>query len=80
MLPRRYVISQILDLQQKEPDSLARHVGHDIQVQSKYHRLHKSTRELAKGSKILSVVDEGNFSKNAGKSFNELEVELPDGK
>ena len=69
MLPRRYVISQILDLQQKEPDSLARHVGHDIQVQHKYHRLHESTRELAKGSKILSVVDEGNVLQECREIF-----------
>ena len=69
MCPRRYVISQILDLQQKEPDSLARHVGHDIQVQSKYYRLHESTRELTKGSKILSVVDEGNVLQECREIF-----------
>ena len=79
---RKYVatVSQILDLQEKELDWLARHMGHDIQVHREYYRLHESTLELAKVSKILSVVDEGNFSKYAGKSLNEIEVELPDGK
>ena len=46
---RKYVamVSQVLDLQEKELDWLARHMGHDIRVHREYYRLHESTLELA---------------------------------
>ena len=56
---RKYVatVSQVLDLQEKELDWLARHMGHDVRVHREYYRLHESTLELAKVSKILALVD-----------------------
>ena len=74
---RKYVatVSQVLDLQEKELDWLARHMGHDIRVHREYYRLHESTLELAKVSKILAVVDEGTIPQAIGKPFNEVECD-----
>ena len=88
---RKYVatVSQVLDLQEKELDWLVRHMGHDIRVHREYYRLHESTLELAKVSKILALVDclrkqctglklalmdEGNISQAIGKSLNDIDV------
>ena len=92
---RKYVatVSQVLDLQEKELDWLARHKGHDIRVHREYYRLHESTLELAKVSKILALVDclrkqctglklalmdEGNINQAIGRSLNDIDV--PGGK
>lgn len=74
---RKYVatVSQVLDLQEKELDWLARHMGHNVRVHREYYRLHESTLELPKVSKILAVVDEGTISQAVGKPFNEVECD-----
>ena len=70
----------MLDLQGKELDWLARHMGHDIQVHREYYRLRVPTIELANVSKTLAVVDEGSVSKWVGKPLDEIEVDLDDSK
>ena len=92
---RKYVatVSQVLDLQEKELDWLARHMGHDVRVHREYYRLHESTLELAKVSKIIALVDclkkqctglklalmdEENINQAIGKSLNDIDV--PGGK
>ena len=79
---RKYIttVSQVLDLQEKELDWLARHMGHDIQVHREYYCLHESTLELAKVSKILAVVDKGSISEYIGKPLDEIDVDLNDSK
>lgn len=79
---RKYIatVSQVLDLEDKELDWLARHMGHDIRVHREYYRLHESTIELAKVSKILAVVDEGSISKWVGKPLDQIDVDVNDGK
>lgn len=74
---RKYVatVSQILDLQESELDWLARHLGHDSRVHREYYRLHDSTIELAKVSKILTTVDEGKTGRWAGMSFDEIDID-----
>lgn len=75
---RKYVatVSQILDLQENELDWLTRHLGHDIQVHRQYYRLHDSTIELAKVSKILTTVDQGKTGQWAGKSLDEIDIDM----
>ena len=75
---RKYVatVSQILDLQENELDWLARHLGHDLQVHRQYYRLHDSTIELAKVSKILTSVDQGKAGQWAGKSLDEIDIDF----
>lgn len=74
---RKYVatVSQIIDLNEGELEWLARHMGHDLAVHREYYRLHDSTLELAKVSKLLLAVDEGQASKWQGKKLSEIELD-----
>ena len=71
----------MLDLEDRELDWLARHMGHDIRTHREYYRLQDSTIELAKVSKILSVVDKGqSVLKWVGMPLDKIDVHLSDGK
>ena len=67
-------ISQVPSLNEKEVDWLARHLGHDIRVHRDFYRLHESTIEIAKVSKLLLTVDQGETRKFAGKTLAEIEL------
>ena len=62
---RKYIatISQVLAHKETEVGWLARHLGHDIRVHREYYRLHESTIEIAKLSKLLLAVDSGTTDK-----------------
>lgn len=74
---RKYVatVSQIIDLKESELEWLARHMGHDLSVHREYYRLHDSTLELSKVSRLLLAVDEGNSSKWQGKKLSEINLD-----
>ena len=73
---RKYIatISQVLSLKETEVDWLARHLGHDIRVHRDFYHLHESTIEIAKVSKLLLTVDQGETRKFAGKTLAEIEL------
>ena len=73
---RKYIatISQVLALKETEVDWLARHLGHDIRVHREYYRLHESTIEIAKVSKLLLAVDSGSTEKWIGKSLEDIDI------
>lgn len=68
-------ISQTAALTQMDVDWLARHLDHNIRIHREFYRLHESTAELAKVSKLLLAVDSGNIRQMEGKSLAEIEVE-----
>ena len=74
---RKYIatVSQTAALTEVDLDWLARHLGHDIRVHREFYRLHESTAELAKVSKLLLAVDSGEIKQMAGKSLLEINVE-----
>ncbi|CAB3987135.1 uncharacterized protein LOC110043873 [Paramuricea clavata] len=74
---RKYIatISQVLAMKATEMDWLARHLGHDITVHRNYYRLHESTLEIAKVSKLLLAVDKGKTSQLVGKSLTEIGID-----
>lgn len=74
---RKYVatISQVLSLSETEVDWLARHMGHDIRVHRDFYRLHESTIEIAKVSKLLLAVDQGETRKFAGKTLADINLD-----
>lgn len=61
---RKYIatITQVLALEEKEIDWLARHLGHDIWTHREYYRLRESTIKIAKVSKLLLAVDSSKAS------------------
>ena len=67
-------ISQVRSLKETEVDWLARHLGHDIRVHRDFYRLHQSTIEIAKVSKLLLTVDQGETSKFVGKTLAEIDL------
>ena len=73
---RKYIatISQVLCMNETEVDWLARHLGHNIRVHRDFYRLHESTIEIAKVSKLLLTVDQGETSKFAGKTLQEINL------
>jgi hypothetical protein len=73
---RKYVatVCQVFSLNDVEVDWLARHLGHDIRVHREYYRLHSATVELAKISKLLLAVEEGDASKWRGKSLDDIDL------
>lgn len=74
---RKYVatVSQIFNLDERQVDWLARHLGHDLNVHRNYYRLHESALELTKVSKILLAVDQGIVHKLQGKNIDDLTLE-----
>ena len=78
---RKYIatVSQVLDLEPQELEWLTHHMGHDIQIHRQYYRLHESTIELAKVSKILAIV-EGSVSNLTEKPLDGIDVNMTDGK
>ena len=54
-------VSQTAALSEVDIDWLARHLGHDVRIHRKFYRLHHSTTELARVSKLLLAVDSGNL-------------------
>jgi hypothetical protein len=68
-------VSQAAALTEMDFDWLARHLGHDVRVHREFYRLHESTVELAKISKLLFAVDHGSIDQLAGKSLADLNVE-----
>ena len=50
-------------------------MGHELHIHRDFYRLHESTVEIAKVSRILIAVDSGEARKYKGKSLNEIAIE-----
>lgn len=71
-------IAQVLNLQNHELDILANFMGHEIRVHRNFYRLPENTLKLAKVSKILVAMEQGNISKYRGKTLDETEIDIDD--
>ena len=67
-------VCQILNLKENELDALATFMGHDIRVHRTFYRLPEDTYQLAKVSKILLQLENGNISACKGKTLDEIEM------
>jgi hypothetical protein len=65
-------MSQIMKLKRNELDILASFLGHDILVHRSYYPLPQDSLEMAKVSKILLAMENGNIEKFKGKSLDEI--------
>lgn len=74
---RKYVatVTQIMNLTENETDWLARHLGHDVRVHREFYRLHESTVELTKISRLLLAVDKGDVHKFAGCELKDIQID-----
>ena len=69
-------LSQLLNLEERELGMLAGFLGHNISVHREFYRLPENTLQLAKCGKILMMLDQGKIADFAGKSLDEIELEM----
>ena len=72
-------LSQLLNLKDNELDILATFMGHDIRVHREYYRLPDETLQVAKISKVLLSLENGQFSENQGRSLDDITVDVDEG-
>ena len=53
---------------------LANHMGHDVNIHENVYRLHDSTIELAKVSRLLMAVDSGRMQEFSGKTLDQIQL------
>jgi len=73
-------LSQIMNLKDHELDILANFLGHDIRVHREFYRLPEETLEVAKVSKLLLLMEKGDLSEMKGKTLDEIQVDISEGK
>jgi hypothetical protein len=66
---------QIVDMNPGELKWLANHMGHEVNVHEAVYRIHDSTIELAKISRLLMAVDKGVISQFAGKRLDDIHLD-----
>jgi hypothetical protein len=66
--------AQSLDLTNQQIGWMSRHLGHSIDVHTKYYRKHDRVIELGKITKLLHASQEGSLHKNRGKTIETMEV------
>ena len=61
---RKYnaTVSQLFDLNNGELEWLSNHMGHDLNIHKDFYRLHDSTIEIGKVSRLLMAIDAGSAS------------------
>ncbi|KAL8582707.1 hypothetical protein ACOMHN_058084 [Nucella lapillus] len=69
-------VSQILNLKDHELDQLCQFLGHDVRIHREFYRLPDSTFQLAKISRLLVAMEQGQISDFKGKSLEEVDVQL----
>ncbi|KAI3354594.1 hypothetical protein L3Q82_019100, partial [Scortum barcoo] len=69
-------LSTVLNLKTTELDQLADFLGHNIDVHRKHYRLPEGTLQLAKISKVLLALEQGQLGKYKGKSLDEIHIDL----
>ena len=74
---RKYnaTVSQLFDLNQGELEWLSNHMGHDLNIHKDFYRLHDSTIEIAKVSRLLMAIDTGNAAQFVGKKLTDISLD-----
>ena len=74
---RKYnaTVSQLFDLNRGELEWLSNHMGHDLNIHKDFYRIHDSTIEIAKVSRLLMAIDSGSASQFVGKQLTDIFLE-----
>ena len=74
---RKYVATmmQLMDLTQTEIDWVSNHLGHSLNIHKFFYRQHTSAIEMAKVTRLLLQVEEGQAADYSGKTLDEIAVE-----
>jgi len=65
---------QLLGLTPGEMEWLANHLGHDINIHRDVYRLHESSIEISKISRLLLAVESGEVAKFKGRELKDIDV------
>ncbi|XP_072022444.1 uncharacterized protein [Amphiura filiformis] len=77
---RKYcaTVIQLLGLTLGETEWLANHLGHDINIHRDVYRLHESSIEVSKISRLLLAIESGEVAKYKGRELKDIGVsEIP---
>lgn len=69
-------LSQLVNLEKNELETLANFMGHDISIHRQYYHLPENTLQLAKCSKLMLLMEKGGVGEQHGKTLDEIEVNL----
>jgi hypothetical protein len=69
-------VSQVLNLTEHELEQVCGHMGHNIAVHREFYRLPDDTYQLAKVSRLLISLEQGNVSRFQGKTLGEIDIDL----
>ena len=72
-------LSQILNLKDNEMDMLATFLGHDIRIHREYYRLPEETLQVAKVAKLLMALEQGTMGSVAGKTLDDIDIDVHEG-
>ena len=70
-------MSQMLSLREHELDLLATFMGHDIRTHREFYRLPEETLQVAKVSKLLLAMENGQVASLQGRNFDDVDVDVP---
>ena len=71
-------LQQFLNLPQHQKTWVADFQGHDLRVHYKFYKMQTDAVNLAKVTKLLHMVDSGNFEDTYSKDFDTIKPELED--
>ena len=69
-------VSQILNLSSHELDQVCGFMGHDVRVHREYYRLPEDTLQLAKVSRLLLAMEQGNVARFKGMPLANVDVDM----
>ncbi|XP_072039275.1 uncharacterized protein [Amphiura filiformis] len=73
------VVSQVMSLENNELDLLATFMGHDIKTHREYYRLPSETLQVARISKVLLAMENGDVDAIDGKGLADIQIEENEG-
>lgn len=69
-----FVLMQVISLGPTDMKWVANHLGHDVKILEDIYRQQDATIELAKVSKLLIAVENGQIGDFRGKSLNDIQL------
>lgn len=68
------MLFQVVDLSLVETKWFSNHVGHSLSFHKNFNRLYDSVIELAKGSRVLMAVNNGEIAKYQGQRLEDMNI------
>lgn len=65
---------QVINLTGGELEWMCNHLGHEVSIDKEHYRRHPGVIELAKVSRVLIAIDQGELGQFSGKSLDEITV------